>query len=142
MPQKFIKASNPQDMTFDQLTKNYFVNKSQTHLGLICTAKDGSHIKYIRGQDLEGYSELKKEGREKEVDIKLSDLPGKINNNTMNKDKSLIRLLKVKSISYFLARTDLGDLYKVLRKDDDDYHYTLDSVPLDKETTDQLVQLL
>ena len=60
----------------------------------------------------------------------------------MNKDKALIRLLKVKSISYFLARTDLGDLYKVLRKDDDDYHYTLDSVPLDKETTEELLKLL
>ena len=60
----------------------------------------------------------------------------------MNKDKAILRLLKVNTISYHLAYTNNGELRKVLRKDDDDYHYTLDSVPLDKETTEELLKLL
>lgn len=56
------------------------------------------------------------------------------NNNHMNNDKKLMRALKVKSISYLIAKTDMGDLTKTLRLNEDKYFYALDSVELDKET--------
>lgn len=60
----------------------------------------------------------------------------------MNKDKALMKLLKVKTISYLIAKTDMGELNKCLRLADDDYHYTLDSVQLDKDTTKELLKIL
>lgn len=60
----------------------------------------------------------------------------------MNKDKAIIRLLGLESISYLIAQTDKGEIKKVLRKNDQDYHYSLDSVPLDKEKTEELLKLL
>lgn len=60
----------------------------------------------------------------------------------MNKDKAIIRLFKLDSIAYLIARTNKGDVHKVLRKDDDTYHYTLDSVPMDKEQEAEFVKIL
>ena len=60
----------------------------------------------------------------------------------MNKDKLLMKLLKVSTISYTVAHTDKGTLRKVLRSNEDFYHYTLDAVPLDKETTKELLNTI
>jgi hypothetical protein len=59
----------------------------------------------------------------------------------MKQDKLLMKLLKVSSIAHLLVRTNKGDLHKVLRDTDKDYHYTLDSVPVDKETAKELIKL-
>lgn len=60
----------------------------------------------------------------------------------MKKEKALMKLLKVTTISYLLMKTNQGELTKSLRLNDEDYHYTLDSVELDKETVAELFKLL
>lgn len=60
----------------------------------------------------------------------------------MNKDKALMRLFKVDTISYLIAKTSKGELQKSLRINEDEYYYTLDSVPLSKEQTEELLKIL
>lgn len=60
----------------------------------------------------------------------------------IKKDKALMRLLAVNSISYLIATTSMGELHKSLRLQEDDYYYTLDSVQLDKDKTRELIKLL
>lgn len=60
----------------------------------------------------------------------------------MIKDKQIMKLLKVNQISYTLGMTSLGELRKCLRLNDEDYHYTLDSVELDKEITKELLNII
>lgn len=69
----------------------------------------------------------------------------KRNQDNMNikQDREIMKLLKVNTISYLIASTTpLGELRKVLRYGEDDYHYTLDSVQLDKETAKELIKIL
>ena len=56
----------------------------------------------------------------------------------MNKDKEIIRLLKVEYIAHPIVNTSKGLLSKVLRKNEDHYHYVLDAVPLSEELNKQI----
>lgn len=60
----------------------------------------------------------------------------------IKKDKALMKLLGVNSISYLIASTSMGELRKALRIQEEDYHYTLDSVQLDKDKTRELIKTL
>lgn len=60
----------------------------------------------------------------------------------MKNHKEIMKLLKVESIAFLIAKTNQGELSKVLRLKDNDYHYTLDSVTLDNETAEALIKLL
>ena len=53
-------------------------------------------------------------------------------------DNQIMSILKVTQIRYLIADTDKGQFCKVLRKGEDKYHYTLDSVVLDDETVAEL----
>lgn len=60
----------------------------------------------------------------------------------MNKDNAIIRLLGINRLSIFIANTDKGAIEKNLRKGEDTYYYSLDSVPLDKEQEVELLKLI
>jgi len=60
----------------------------------------------------------------------------------MKQDNELMRILKVNEIRHLIVSTDKGELCRVIRKGEDNYHYTLDAVPLDKEKTAEVVKLL
>lgn len=60
----------------------------------------------------------------------------------MKKDKELIRLLKVEYIAYPIINTSKGLLSRVLRKGEDNYHLTLDAVPLSEELSKQIYENL
>jgi hypothetical protein len=60
----------------------------------------------------------------------------------MNKDKEIMRLLKVEYIAKPIVNTSKGLLALVLRKNEDEYHLVLDAVPLDKEKEQELMKLL
>jgi len=57
-------------------------------------------------------------------------------------DKRLITLLKVESITYPLLKTTKGELSMSLRKNEDEYYFSLDSVELDKELSKEITNVL
>jgi len=59
----------------------------------------------------------------------------------MKQDNELMRILKVSEIRHLIATTNNGQLFKVLRFGEIEYHYTLDAVPLNKEKTEEIIKL-
>lgn len=61
--------------------------------------------------------------------------------NTLD-DKMLMDILRVTEVRHVLAHTNKGELCLCLRKAEQDYFLTLDSVPLDKDESDDVMELL
>ncbi len=61
---------------------------------------------------------------------------------TLQEDKHIMTLLGVSELSRVIAHTNKGYLTLLLRKNEDKYHLILDSVPLDKETNKELMEML
>jgi len=59
----------------------------------------------------------------------------------MKQDKELMRILKVSELRHLIATTNNGELNKVLRFNEDEYFYTLDSVPLEKDKQEEVIKL-
>ena len=51
----------------------------------------------------------------------------------IEKDKILMRALKVRELSHILANTNLGQLTVKLRIDEDVYHFLLDAVEFEEK---------
>lgn len=62
--------------------------------------------------------------------------------NNLKKDKEIINKLKLAYLSRVICFTDKGMLTLQLRKGENAYNLILDSVPLDKETNKELMDLL
>ena len=60
----------------------------------------------------------------------------------LKRDKAIMKLLKLDSISHNLAETTKGTLRLVARNYQDFHSLTLDAVPLEKEKNDELLELL
>ena len=60
-------------------------------------------------------------------------------NQSIKSDKEIMRILKVEYIARPLMNTSKGLLSLVVRNTEDEYHLTLDAVPLEKETNDLLL---
>lgn len=63
-------------------------------------------------------------------------------NKTISQDNEIMRVLKVSEVRRIICNTNKGVLELMLRKGDTKYFLTLDSVPLDKETNKELMDLL
>lgn len=61
---------------------------------------------------------------------------------TISKDNEIMRLLKTSEVRRIICNTGKGILELMLRKGDVKYFLTLDSVPLDKGTNKELMDLL
>ena len=61
----------------------------------------------------------------------------------MNKqiDLKTLYLLKTHYVKHLICNTDLGALEVNIRKDENEYFFTLDSVPLPKELNKELLKL-
>lgn len=58
-------------------------------------------------------------------------------------DNAIMRILKLGEVRHIVAHTDKGDLCLCLFKDgtDKDYRYLLDSVPVDSEQNQEMLDL-
>lgn len=63
-------------------------------------------------------------------------------NKDLKRDQEVMRKLKVSSMAYLVLRTNMGDVHLNLRKDEDHYFLSLDSVPMEKEKEDEMMALL
>lgn len=62
---------------------------------------------------------------------------------TLKTDTSLMTLLRgVTKVSRLLCKTNMGELMLCLEKGSNEYYLSLDSVPLDKETNKEVMDLL
>lgn len=61
----------------------------------------------------------------------------------MNKEQDLrtIYLLKISTLKHLIANTNNGPLELNIRKDENEYFFTLDSVPVSKEVDKELKKL-
>lgn len=59
------------------------------------------------------------------------------------KDNKVMKILGSKEIRHYIARTDKGELYLMLREGESaiDYRFVLDAVPVDDETNLLLKEL-
>lgn len=55
-------------------------------------------------------------------------------------DQKIIKLLKVTELRHHIAQTNLGPLDLIIRKDEEEYQFLIDSTPLEKEKNDRLLQ--
>lgn len=62
--------------------------------------------------------------------------------NTLKQDDALMKNLDIKTIQRLICYTDKGMLCLQIRKGEQNYHLTLDSVPLPKEQNAELMALL
>ena len=60
----------------------------------------------------------------------------------LKKDDQIMKILNVSEVRRYICGTDKGILELLIRKGQNSYHLTLDSVPLDKETNKELMDLL
>jgi len=65
-----------------------------------------------------------------------------MNDKIIKQDNKVMELLKVSEVNRVLCFTDKGTLTLKIRKGDKQYHLVLDSVPLDKHTNKELMELL
>jgi hypothetical protein len=63
-------------------------------------------------------------------------------NKTLKQDDALMKSLELKTINRIICITDKGTLSLQIRKGDSKYHLVLDSVPLDKEKNEEIMDLL
>jgi 5'(3')-deoxyribonucleotidase len=56
-------------------------------------------------------------------------------------DKAIMRILKIKELRHVLAHTSSGELCRCIRKDEDEYFFTLDAVPVSKEQNEELKKI-
>lgn len=56
-------------------------------------------------------------------------------------DLKTIYLLKIHNLKHLICNTEKGALELNIRKDENEYFFTLDSVPLDKSTNNELLKL-
>lgn len=57
------------------------------------------------------------------------------------KDLKTLYLLKANIIKHYICNTNLGILECNIRKDENEYFFTLDSVPLPKDLNNELLKL-
>ena len=56
-------------------------------------------------------------------------------------DLKTIYLLKINTLKHLIANTNAGPLELCIRKDENEYFFTLDSVPLPKDLNRELLKL-
>lgn len=56
-------------------------------------------------------------------------------------DERIMKLLKVSEIRYHIGTTNLGPIDLMLRYGEQDYHFLLDSTPLEKERNDEMLKI-
>jgi len=59
----------------------------------------------------------------------------------VEKDQKIMRILKVSELRYHIGSTNLGPLDLMLRYGEEDYHFLLDSNPLEKDENESMLKL-
>lgn len=59
----------------------------------------------------------------------------------IQKDKEIMLILKLKELRHVIAHTPMGEICLCLRFDEDNYFFTLDAVPVEKERNEKLLKL-
>ena len=57
------------------------------------------------------------------------------------KDTKIMKILKVSEIRYHIGSTNLGPIDLMLRYGESDYHFLLDSTPIEKEENDKMLEI-